>query len=158
MKKRDIIKQKWRLRKNEMKKLTTILFVTLVLSVCSLSANAQTTILEGKAQLIEFTNATAKFTVPAGKTWVVNNVFSNYDRNNDIKVYIKSINGAIMTDLIKKEYGTLLYHSRDMGFVIQYPIILPENTSFELIVISGDWDAQTISSKKAFLNYMEVDN
>jgi|TARA_R110000737_G_scaffold50895_2_gene71959 hypothetical protein len=143
---------------NEMKKSITIFFFTLVLSACCLPVNAQTTIPKGKAQLIEFSNANAQFTVPAGKTWVVNNVFSNYDRNNDIKVYIKSINGAIMTDLNKKEYGTLLYHSRDMGFVIQYPIILPENTRFELIVISGGWDAQTISGNKAFFNYTEVDN
>ena len=141
-----------------MKKIMIIFFVTLVLSVCSLSGNAQTTTPKGKAQLIEFTNATAKFTVPVGKTWVVNNVFSYYDRNIDLKVYIKSINGTILTDLTKKEYGTLLYHSRDMGFVIKFPIIFPENTSFELVIISGGWDTQTISDKKAFLNFTETEN
>lgn len=141
-----------------MKSKLTIFLATLFLSVCTLFGNAQTSMPKGKAQLIEFTNATAKFTVPAGKTWVVNNVFSNYDRNNDIKVFVKSLNGAIMTDLYKQEFGTLLYHSRDPGYVIQYPILLPENTGFELIILSGDWDAQTICGKKAFLNYTEVDN
>jgi hypothetical protein len=141
-----------------MKSKFSIFVATLFISVYALSVNAQTTLPKGKAQLIEFTNATAKFTVPVGNTWVVNNVFSYYDRGIDLKVYIKSINGTILTDLTKKEYGTLLYHSRDMGFVIQFPIIFPENTSFELVIISGEWDSQTISNKKAFLNFTETEN
>ena len=76
-----------------MKSKFSIFVATLFISVYALSVNAQTTLSKGKAQLIEFTNATAKFTVPVGNTWVVNNVFSYYDRGIDLKVYIKSING-----------------------------------------------------------------
>lgn len=141
-----------------MKSKMTSYIVTLFLCIFSLISKAQTTIPKGKAQLIEFTNATAKFTVPSGKTWYLNSVFSNYDRNLNIKVYIKSINSNILTDLTKNEYGTLLYHSRDMGFVIKFPLIFPENTNFELIILSGDWDVQTICNKKSFLNYIETDN
>ena len=62
---------------NKMKSKLTNLFATLFLCLWAVCANAQITTPNGKAQLIEFTNATAKFTVPAGKTWVVNNVFSS---------------------------------------------------------------------------------
>ena len=141
-----------------MKSKMTIFIVTLFLSFCSLSVIAQSTIPKGKAQLIEFTNVTSNFTVPPGKTWYINNVFSNYNRELDIKLYIKSLNGTILTDLSKKEYGTLLYHSRDMGFVIQYPIIFPENSTFELIIVSGDWELQSLCDKKAYLNFIETEN
>ncbi len=139
-----------------MKSKMTSYIVTLFLCICYLSGNAQTTIPKGKAQLIEFTNATAKFTVPLGKTWFINSVFSNHDIDLGIKVYIKSINSTILTDLTKKEYGTLLYNSRVMDNTRQ--LIFPENTNFELIILSGDWDVQTICNKKSFLNYVETDN
>ncbi|MCX7728634.1 MAG: hypothetical protein N2203_04100 [Bacteroidia bacterium] len=61
-----------------MKLKLTIFIVTLFLSVWILSGNAQTTISKGKAQSIEFTNASAKFTVPDGKSWVIINVFSDH--------------------------------------------------------------------------------
>ena len=61
---------------NFMKSKMTIFVVTLLLSTWSLTGNAQTTIPKGKAQIIEFNNSTAKFTVPAGKTWYIINLFS----------------------------------------------------------------------------------
>jgi len=89
-----------------MKSKMTIFIVTLFLSVCSLSVNAQTTLPTGKAQLIEFTNATAKFIVPDGKTWVIYNVFSDYITNvtlsneryegEDIRIFLK-----VLMELLK---------------------------------------------------------
>ena len=55
---------------------------------------AQTTILNGKARLIEFTNKTAKFIVPERKTCTIYNSFTTYPRNeNSYSIWVKSING-----------------------------------------------------------------
>jgi hypothetical protein len=79
-----------------MKSKLTYLLATLFLCLWAVCANAQTTTPNGKAQLIEFTNATAKFTVPAGKTWVVNNVFSSSEIEKDVtnQIILKKINNT----------------------------------------------------------------
>lgn len=153
-----------------MKSKMTFFIVTLFLSVCLLSGNAQTTIPKGKAQLIEFTNATANFTVPEGKTWVIYNTFSDYctdmktdDRGrltaSSIRIFIKSINDVTKTDLTKKIFGTELYRSRDAGKAIRMPIILPEKTKFELILVSGvTFKDYKLFSGIGFMSIIEIDN
>jgi hypothetical protein len=139
-----------------MKSKMTIFIVTLFLSVCYLSGNAQTSMPKGKAQLIEFTNATAKFTVTAGKTWHINNAFSFFGRNPIYWIFIKSINGTILTDYSKKVYGPILYHSD-----VLYPntsLVFPENTTFELIILVGERNEQVLCEKKAYINFIETDN
>ena len=111
--------------------------------------NAQNTIAKGDAKLLEFKNATAKFIVPEGKTWVIYSAFSDYftdlrfdEYGNNIQesihIFIKSMNETIKTDLSKGLFGPSLFTSMEnvsthMGF----PIILPEKTSFELILVKG---------------------
>ena len=128
----------------KMKKL--FLMATMLLTFEAL--NAQNTIAKGDAKLLEFKNATAKFIVPEGKTWVIYSAFSDYftdfrleEYNNiqeSIHIFIKSMNETIKTDLSKKLFGPSLFTSMEnisthMGF----PIILPEKTSFELILVKG---------------------
>ena len=146
----------------------TVFIVTLFLSVCSLSGNAQTTIPKGKAQLIEFTNATAKFTVPDGKTWVIYNVFSDYMTNvtlsnerydgEDIRIFFKSINGITKTDLTKNLYGTQLYRSTNASTTVGMPIILPEKTTFELIITFGSIGKLKLYNSSGYLSIIETDN
>ena len=128
-----------------MKKL--FLMATMLLTFEAL--NAQNTIAKGDAKLLEFKNATAKFIVPEGKTWVIYSAFSDYftdyrldEYGNNIQesihIFIKSMNETIKTDLSKKLFGPSLFTSMEnisthMGF----PIILPEKTSFELILVKG---------------------
>jgi len=75
-------------------------FVAIVLTVLALSVNAQSTIPKGKSHLIEFTNSTAKFAVPEGKTWYIYNVFcENYytegTEEKEAGILFKSINNII---------------------------------------------------------------
>jgi hypothetical protein len=128
-----------------MKKL--FLMATMLLTFEAL--NAQNTIAKGDAKLLEFKNATAKFIVPEGKTWVIYSAFSDYftdlrfdefggNIQESIHIFIKSMNETIKTDLSKKLFGPSLFTSMEnvsthMGF----PIILPEKTSFELILVKG---------------------
>ena len=147
-----------------MKSKLTIFITTLLLSVCSLSINAQTTMLQGKAQLIEFTNATAKFTVPAGKTWTVYGAFTSYIANDEdsYSIFVKSINGSVLTDFSKRLVGLPVYISKSISFSFQggvnLPLYLPENTSFELIVTKRTQGTFTPHDNKAYLNYIESDN
>lgn len=143
-------------------KLIVILF-TIILSVWTNIGIAQTTMPKGKAQLIEFTNETAKFTVPAGKTWYIINAFFDYkvdlkyntsgekiSKDEDTQVFIKSINGKILTDLSINKLGPMFSGS----------LVLPENTIIEFIITSGSWIWGPIKqyNLNAYLNLIEVDN
>jgi hypothetical protein len=139
----------------------TIIIVTLFLSVCSLNAKAQTTP-KGKAQLIEFTNTTSKYIVPAGKTWYINQIFSNYRIEDDetterTAIFIKSLNGIELTNLSLGKYGPKVFGAFN-EFVIQFPLIFPENTKFELVITNDKRTGLILSDKKAILNYLEIDN
>ncbi len=143
----------------------TVFIVTLFLSVCSLSGNAQTTIPKGKAQLIEFTNATAKFTVPEGKSWYIYSAFMdnqivNYTESNYDMTYIliKSLNGKIHTDLTKNIYGTRLYAGRSGNCNISYPLILPEKTIIEFIILAGEYNKSKLWNGTGYLCIIETDN
>jgi hypothetical protein len=138
-------------------KLTTFVAV-LFLSIWTLSSNAQTTIPKSKAQLIEFTNSTAKFTVPSGKTWTVHSVFTSFPAdNNYYYIYVKSINSVILTDISKNMFGLLLYCSNTIS---NYPpsLILPENTSIEFIITKKVEGIRSLYDKSAFLNFSETEN
>ena len=158
-----------------MKSKLTIFVVTLFLSVCSLSGNAQATIPKGKAQLIEFTNETAKFTVPEGKTWHVFSIFSDYvvggkfnyyelvnetetrfEESECVRIFLKDLNGIEKTNYIKNIYATQLFHCEGAG--IPYPIVFPEKTTFNLIILKGNLGFLQLYGGAAYISLIEVDN
>jgi hypothetical protein len=113
-----------------------------------------------KHNYFEFSNATAKFTVPGGKTWTIYNAFTTIPQDdNTYSIWVKSINGIIISDISKKIWGKLLYSSNGISN-INIPLILPENTTIELIVIKRDDETniRSLYDKNAFLNYIETDN
>ena len=149
--------------------------------MCMLSfsfLNAQTNYPKGKAILKEFFNPAAKFTVPAGKTWYVVNIFSDcatdiaISKNdpesysyNEVRIFNKSINGIVLTDIDKKKFGVVVFRGPNHERVQQMPMVLPENTVIEFIIASGDWSSTVEGSKlvrndnlKAYLNVIETDN
>jgi hypothetical protein len=150
-------------------KLTTFIAM-LFFSVCSLSVKAQTTIPNGKAQLIEFTNATAQFTVPAGKTWYVYSILTDWSTNtvkdeagyyssDDIRVFIQSLNGQVKTDYKTNKMGPQLgSRSTSPSPGTGYPIIFPENTSLKLIQLFGVEGKWKEYNGSAFISLIEVDN
>ncbi len=152
-----------------------LIIVTLFASVWTSSVNAQTTIPKGKAQLIEFTNTTANFTVPDGKTWIIYSIFSEYvvdgvvkfdeyskmniyDKSLDIRIFLKDLNGIEKTNYIKNIYGTQLYRSTNASTVIPYPIIFPEKTIFSLSILKGDLGSLQLYGGAAYISLIEVDN
>ena len=124
-----------------MKKLFTIICITLVVIT-----NAQNT--NGNTELIEFTDENAKFTVPKGKTWHIMNVFdeTSYQSQGEKEktvIKFKSINGVIF-----KRGPILFYYSS--ALIMPFPIVLKEETSFEFSVKN--------SGGKAIMTYIEFDN
>jgi hypothetical protein len=125
------------------------------------------------AYLIEFKNASAKFTVPKGKTWEIVNVFSNsvgpggfsydasgYVKYDEVRVLIKSINGSVLTDLSKLELGPVIYRGPNHERTQALPMIFPEGTTFELVICTGKWGDQESDFKAngdlgAYLNIVE---
>ena len=121
----------------------------------------------GKAYIVEFTNATAKFTVPSGKTWIIQNIFSDGYTNFKIKnkydgeescrvlIFIKNINGNVKTDFISEKYSKILSSNSDFN-----PIYLPENTTIEFLIAYDDFVTRKpkIYDGSATLNYIEITN
>jgi hypothetical protein len=157
-----------------MKSKSFIYILTIFLSIYSLSY-AQTSIPKGNAQLIEFSNDNAKFKVPEGKTWIIYSVFSDYladgklklneyTKKNEladaleIRIFIKELNGIEKTNYLKNIYGTQLFRSTNTTTAIQYPIILPENTSFNLIILKGEMGNLITHSGTAYISLLEVNN
>ncbi len=121
--------------------------------------NTASSVPHESAKLINFTNANAKFTVPQGKTWAIHDAFVIHSNDgNSYYILIKSLNGILMTDLSKNIYGKGLYYSNALANPT-LPILLPENTVFELIVYTKyDNGQRALYDGQAFLNYIESEN
>jgi hypothetical protein len=126
-------------------KTSYILITMLILSIWQFKSYAQTSAPKGKAQLTEFTNATAKFTVPEGKTWYIYNIFfdTKSDDGKAALITLKSIND------VNFEEGSYLFSSNQM-FVMRFPLVFPEKTTFELTIQPTKY--------KAIMTYIETDN
>ena len=142
-----------------MKKLL-LLILALALSIASFSQ------LNGDAKLIEFTNSSATFTVPMGKTWQIVNIWSDFLINVDVRnqeyddvcIFIKSINGSVQTNLVKLKYGGLAYRGSDNGRSLRQ-IILPENSTITFVIASvKNGAAKENNNLTGFLNYIEMTN
>lgn len=129
----------------------------------------------GKAKLLEFTNESGSFTVPEGKAWVIYSVFSDYildgvikydefrkrnayENGQEVRIFIKELNGEEKTNLTKHLYGPQLYRSTNNATSLFFPLVFPPNTSFSLILFKGDPGALQLYNKKGYISLMEVDN
>jgi hypothetical protein len=115
-----------------MKSKSTTFVAVLFLSIWTLFSNAQTTVPQGKIQLIEFTNATAKFIVPEGKIWYITNVFSSSESAKQETNYIilKMINNTTFGN-----NGPKLSNFARNYF--SFPVIFPEkkrHSKYKLLI------------------------
>lgn len=145
-----------------------ILFLSIIIFQFSVNKSVAQNF-NGKANIIEFTNTTAKFTVPSGKTWIIQNIFSDIQTKFKVKdswnegklnrcyvnVYIKSINNVIKTDLTSELHGKRINNNSDF-----HPIYLPENTTIEFLIVYEDSSDKTEKNYdgNAILNYIEITN
>lgn len=146
-----------------MKKWFPAILFLLVLSLSS--ANVQ----DKKAQFVQFNNFSASFEVPAGKTWVIHQIFSSFSAeiktNPDgsktavpVRIFIKTLNGDIKTDFAGNRFGPQVYQSNNSAATIAYPITLPEKTVFSLVLVKGDPGNCTAFDGTGYMSFYEVTN
>jgi hypothetical protein len=120
----------------------------LLLILCSTSISIYAQIVpQGKANLIEFNSNNAVFIVPEGKTWYVYNVFCERKSVQDTEESPNAIVLKRVNNLIFKK-GPLVYLSES---AINFPLIFPEKTTFELEILSS-------IEIQATMTYIETDN
>lgn len=151
------------------------LYLSIIFFSFVLNSKAQTAIPNGKVKLIEFTNDSANFNIPEGKAWIIYSVFSDYivdgvvkfddyekksflDKSLDVRIFVKDLNGLEKTNYLNNIYGTQLYRSTNASSVIPYPIMFPEKTTFNLIILKGDTGNLQLHNGKAYISLIEIDN
>jgi hypothetical protein len=132
-----------------MKSKTPLFIIALCFTLLVSKGFAQTATPKGKTNLIVFTNTTAKFKVPEGKTWYIYNVFGERKflqgvEEKDLRIILKSINN------INFKLGPMLYYY-NTGLTVNYPLVFAEKTTFE-------WELNDNTGSKAVMTYVEVDN
>lgn len=124
---------------------------------------------EKAARFVQFNNFSASFEVPAGKTWVINQIFSSFtsevktsgDGSTEptaVRIFIKTLNGDIKTDFAGNRFGPQVFQSNNTSATISYPIVLPEKTSFSLILLKGDPGNCSMFDGTGYMSYYEVTN
>jgi hypothetical protein len=127
------------------------------------------TLQDKKAQFVQFNNFTANFEVPAGKTWVIHQVFSSFSSelktNTDgtktavpVRIFIKTLNGDIKTDFAGNRFGPQLFQSTNSAATVAYPLTLPEKTTFSLVIVKGDPGSCSAFDGTGYMSFYEVTN
>ena len=122
-----------------------------------------------EVKLQQFNNFTAQFEVPAGKTWVIEKIFSNFTSdvtlNSDgsistgaIRIFIKTLNGDIKTDWQGNRFGPQVFQSNNTSATISFPITLPALTKFSLVIVEGDPGKCKAYSGSGYISYTEISN
>jgi hypothetical protein len=122
-----------------------------------------------QAKFEQFNNFSGKFEVPEGKSWLINQVFASYAVNvktdangstfsDEIRIYMKTLNGDIKTDFQGKRFGPQLYQSSDKNACLSYPILLPEKTTFSLIILEGKPGNCKRHDGTGYISYYEISN
>ncbi len=141
----------------------TFLFVAVLLTIGRVSAQSQS------PKFIQFNNFSATFEIPAGKSWVIHQIFSNFSAgtltNADgsksaipVRIFIKTLNGDIKTDYAGNRYGPQVYQSNSSSATVAYPIVLPEKTTFSLVIVKGDPGNCSAYDGSGYISFYEVTN
>jgi len=120
----------------------------------------------GVAKKVTMNNVRSLWTVPEGKHWIVNQFMSDYIADlaadslgvfhgSEIFVFLKTINGATLTDVAQGQYGPLVYSSMTPYQTIQYPLIFTAKTSFSIVVYKGEIGALLEYAGDVVCTYLE---
>ncbi|MBD3636980.1 MAG: hypothetical protein HUJ25_06505 [Crocinitomicaceae bacterium] len=139
----------------------------LIVAIFFLSLNGLSQ--EKEAKFLQFNNFSSNFEVPEGKTWVINSIFSSsigeIIENSDgtistlpVRIFIKTLNGDIKTDYAGNRFGPQVYQSDNTAASVSYPITLPENTKFSLVIVVGNPGNCKAFNGTGYINLYEVTN
>ena len=153
-----------------MKKTLLLLAITCTLFFGS---QAQESMPKGEIMFVEFDNSNATFQVPEGKSWFIYNIYSDYvvggtviqyegksllQDPDDVRIFIKDLDGKMKTDYTKNIYGPQVYRSTNASTVIPFPLNFTDKTSFSLIALNGVLGRLTPHPGSCYISIIEVAN
>ena len=114
-------------------------------------------------------NRRSGFVVPDGKNWELNSIIGDQlkevllDSNGnviatEIHVFIKAMNGEILTDIDKGKFGPKLYSSIQTEHSVNLPIVFSEKTAFSIQVFSGEFGSLELYDGSIFCSLTERPN
>jgi hypothetical protein len=123
----------------------------------------------GTGKMMTFNNTRSGLKIPAGKHWVIHQVMADYAAAlsldslgnfvpEEIHVFLKSINGTVLQDTAAGVFGPQLYSSVDSENSMSFPLILTENTSFTLEIMSGPVGRMKLYPGNVIISFSEKDN
>jgi hypothetical protein len=120
----------------------------------------------GSAQMMMLANNRNIIKVKPGKTVTINQIITDYSAGiktdslgnesiDEIHIFIKAINGNVLTDKDKGMYGPQVYSSTHPEHAISFPMVLTEGTSFSIVLMKGEMNNLTPYEGKAYCSYTE---
>jgi uncharacterized coiled-coil protein SlyX len=122
----------------------------------------------GKAKIMYMSNIKNVLKVPPGKYWTLNQFMSDYTAGiskdstgatitEEVHVFLKEINGTVLTDPTKKLYGPKLFSSLHPEQTIRFPILFTEGVQFKIIAFKGEIGALYPYGGTVYCTYTEKD-
>lgn len=114
-------------------------------------ANLQRQNAYGEAKMISMNNSRSTIKVKAGHVTTINQFMGDYTSNittdstgatvlEEIHVFIKEINGTVLTNPASKKFGPKVYSSLHPEATINLPIVLTEGMTLKIAVYKGAMD------------------
>lgn len=102
----------------------------------------------GTAKLISMSNSRPKMKVKEGKTWTINQFMTDFTSEvitdstgqqqfEEVHIFLKEINGTILTDTTSGKLGPQLFSSLHPEHTLKMPIVFNSGDSFAIIVMKG---------------------
>ncbi len=118
----------------------------------------------GSATMVTLANNRNIIKVKEGKTYTLNQIISDYsagivtdslgnEQIEEIHIFVRAINGEVLTDVDKGLYGPQVYSSTHPEHAISFPIVLTEGTSFSVILMKGSMDKLTPYDGRVYCSY-----
>jgi hypothetical protein len=118
----------------------------------------------GSATMVTLANNRNIIKVKEGKTYTLNQIISDYsagivtdslgnEQIEEIHIFVRAINGEVLTDVDKGLYGPQVYSSTHPEHAISFPIVLTEGTSFSVILMKGSMDKLTPYNGRVYCSY-----
>lgn len=123
----------------------------------------------GEAKMMTLNNSRATLKVAEGKYWTINQFMADYTSGistdtsgnvmtEEIHVFVKSINGDILTDPDQQLYGPKLFSSLHPEHALTFPILLTSNTKFTIVVYKGTIGNLTLFEGNVYCSFTEKEN
>lgn len=123
----------------------------------------------GTAKIMYMSNVKNILKVPEGKYWVMHQFMSDFSGGmstdstgittvDEVHVFLKEINGTVLTDPSKNLYGPKLFSSLHPEQMIICPLLFTEGTQFKIEVYKGKIGALSLYEGKVYCTYTEKDN